>query len=169
MSEVKFYATYDGEGQAALHMDTAEARYHVWVNESTLRPYEGSSRDTSNPILYKNPPLGIKPHTPGHFNTRYLKIGASKAALAMFAQMEAAARANNLMGQAIAKHLAQRDAAIEAAAEETRLDKIREAGPDLARALATFVGIHDEWADRQIELDDAIDVARAALAKAGVT
>lgn len=47
-----------------LGCDFDGARYHVWLEPSTLEPVE--------PVLYKNPPIELKPSDAGYYSTRRL-------------------------------------------------------------------------------------------------
>lgn len=109
----------------ALACDYRDARYHVWIDRKTL---------TMEPIIYKNPARDLKADHPDYFRTRKLKPGSDFMAR-LVSSMFHALKSQDLIAKYKAKEAKQEIDRIAAANEEYRLECIRNAGPDLLKAL----------------------------------
>lgn len=118
------------------------ARYHFWftidagdrvrldVDVNALAPF---------PVIYKNPPRGIKHNGPGDFKTRKLN-GNVPGNAAMIAQARARIKAQGLIALAVAAHeKAQRDED-KALAAMVLQNRKEAAGPALYSALEACAG-----------------------------
>lgn len=81
---------FDGSGRF-ISCECDGHRYHVWLNSVNM-PVDS--------VMYKNPPLGAKPHTEGYFYTRRLSIDSAFGG-ALLKQMMDKAVADDLFSKAL--------------------------------------------------------------------
>lgn len=142
----KFWASLSGLGTttAAIGCEYDGARWHAWIHPVTL---------ACDGPLYKNPPLGTKPHDPGYFKTRHLdrEANANKWLFdLMIAHAPAAIEAaRKVEAEKIAAEEAARNA--DAAAE-----RVRAAAPKML-AVLQHIKTH-----RHLALDLVEDAIREA-------
>lgn len=144
--------------QLSAHFDTAEARYHIWLNPETLEPQTHGGRD-GGPILYKNPPLD----QPRGFNTRKLDATPGTASGKIAAELIRRCKEQGLFEKAVSDEIA-RDAAEEVRQQaRTALYFQRQAGPTLYRALELMIEKFGQINERSLGQDRAIVEAMAAI------
>lgn len=151
--------TDSAHGRHTLACEYNGDRYHVWIDAN-------SGELTSPPVLYKNPPPGMRSTDPGYYHTRHLRIG-SRFSVWIIAEMRKVAESKGL--RAAAEKRAEREAeeASVAAALAQREEVIRDTALDLYDAVklanAAYCGQKDHGgSDPQSQ---AIRAVRAALAK----
>jgi hypothetical protein len=147
-------------------------RYHVWMNVKTKQI--DSDRHFDGGTIYKNPPLDVERNTPGHFNTRYL---AAKKNAATLAYVLAVVERDGLIQQAIDEYNAEEAKKLAEYAAAAKIERIKEAGPELLEALRKIAGLMESGmlvnhpqlcAERRDENGLAYDAAYKLIAELDV-
>ncbi len=125
---VSNYTKFAGHGRAAIGWNADGARFHVWVDIHK----DEKLKLTSD--IYKNPPLYVDRKDAGHFDTSKLNANIAKNA-AIIKQAFDVVKRDGLIGKEIAVEQEKENARLAEIAEDTRIHRIKEAGPDLLEAL----------------------------------
>lgn len=129
--------------KVSVSWETPEARFHVWAHPKSGqiqnglgivkgRPGDRETVGERGPVLYKNPLVAYK--EPGYFDTR--SLDATKPANAKTIEyVLGVVRERGLIDKALAAHAEKERQAQAEQAEAARLERIKEAGPQLFAAV----------------------------------
>lgn len=137
--------------EAAVGGVYGDSRYHFWTNR-TLTNHK--------PILYRNPAPGVP-----HFRTRKGRINSGLGAR-IVAELLAIVERDGLLEKERAAITAAAEVKARERAEYERIERAKEAGPELLAALQRLVALEPFRDDDDRELIEARNAARTAIAKA---
>lgn len=166
--EAVLHSAYITERWAASWDVVGEGRYHVWFDAKTRQietDWRGPGRGKL-PILYKNPPAGVKPGHPGYFPTRKLDASSPGNEATIKLVFEVIDRDGLIEKARIAyrereekRHKEQREAA--------REYREREAGPKMAAILRRLAKVADGELNHDTlkEFRSVVEEGRQIIAK----
>lgn len=131
MKDIRVESVSHYSHQVAAACTIGAEKFHIWVDERTLKP-ENKSLGRAFPVLYANP---IKAdNSTRRDTTRYLNASSKRWAPAV-AHLLKHVRDHNLVAAARARLAEEGKAAEAEQAAAAHLERIKESGPALLRAL----------------------------------